>query len=211
MPFFLSIRRKKKTAEKKNNPLSDDPKGKKKSPQQLGKDLQPNGVLPLAQSNENSGDLKAPETKSDDDKSPLMNKPLPLVDGHSGADSDASNEEEMINTNVQTRLSLIKSMHKETENKPATYTDSSEEEEELDSNSRDEPEMEIVDSPTDGHAKTQESMEIDRLMKRKFSTRAPNVAGNSAVLEDADLVIIVGYSDSEDDNHDNSSTTQTVQ
>ncbi|ETO02886.1 hypothetical protein RFI_34527 [Reticulomyxa filosa] len=149
--------------------------------------------LSLPQSSENSGDIKAPETKSDDERNQLANKHLPLADNISAAESVGS--QDMDDTNgTQPRLSLIKSKHDEN-NQPADYTDSSEEEE---INSGDEQAVDSPDSPVH-HPRTQESVEIDRLMKRKFSTRGPAFNNHSTVLEDPDLVIVVGYSDSDEE------------
>ncbi|ETO20255.1 hypothetical protein RFI_16960 [Reticulomyxa filosa] len=158
--------------------------------------------LSLPQSSENSGDIKAPETKSDDERNQLANKHLPLADNISAAESVGS--QDMDDTNgTQPRLSLIKSKHDEN-NQPADYTDSSEEEE---INSGDEQAVDSPDSPVH-HPRTQESVEIDRLMKRKFSTRGPAFNNHSTVLEDPDLVIVVGYSDSDEETSDKSLTTQ---
>ncbi|ETO29617.1 hypothetical protein RFI_07504, partial [Reticulomyxa filosa] len=134
------------------------------------------------------------EIKNDEDKVPLGTKPL-QGDGHIPTDEFDSEDMGAGNAAGKVRLSLVKSEHKDDDFRPSDVTDSSEEADDI----SDEEKDENSDSPVVAHATTQESIEIYRLMKRKFSTRAPSTNNSSTVLDDPDLVIVVGYSDSEDE------------
>jgi len=194
----------KKKLDKKDNGKVRPKKEKKTQRQKIASSTIPeNNTIPtlpqniplsLPQSNENSNDLKSQDRKSDDDRSPMtvadINNAMMLEYNTSIAESVDSQGVGGANEKTQTRLSLIKS---QANHELDHFTDSSEEETSISE------EEEKTSSANGNHIKTQESVEIDQWIRRKFSTRGPTINNRSTVLEDKDLVIVVAYSDSDDD------------